>query len=152
LIDGWSIAPVFQFYTGLPYNGNVTNSLQLPNPSGPGTLQTPGGSLNGAGSGSNRLPLLKRNAFTGPNVKNVDLRISRRFYIKENMNIEVLGEAFNLFNTTQITGLNQNAYALGITGTPPTTLTFTPSFGTTSEAGGTLYRERQIQLGLRFQF
>jgi hypothetical protein len=152
LADGWSIAPVFQFYTGLPYNGNVTNSLSLPNPSGTGTIQTPGGSLNGAGSGSNRLPLLTRNAFTGPDVKNVDLRISRRFYIKENMNIEVLGEAFNLFNTTQITGLNQNAYALGVTGTPATTLTFTPSFGTTSEAGGTLYRERQIQLGLRFQF
>jgi hypothetical protein len=151
LADGWSIAPVFQYYTGLPYNGNVSNSLQLPNPTGPGNIPTPGGSLNGAGSSSNRLPLIPRNAFTGTDVKNIDLRISRRFYIKENMNFEFLGEAFNLFNTTHITGLNQTFYSLG-SGATATTLNFNTPFATVTEAGGTLYRERQVQIGLRFQF
>jgi hypothetical protein len=55
ILDGWSIAPIFQFYTGLPYNGLVSGSLG----------GTPAGSLNGSGSSSNRLPLLERNAFTG---------------------------------------------------------------------------------------
>ncbi|MGH9939804.1 MAG: hypothetical protein ACREAM_26490, partial [Blastocatellia bacterium] len=141
LIDGWSIAPIFQFYTGLPYDGLVSGSL-----SGPG-ITTPAGSLNGAGSSSNRLPLLKRNAFTGPGVKNFDLRLSRRFYIKEKMNVEFLGEAFNIFNRTQFTGVNTTMYTLN-----GTTLTYNTVFGTLTEAGGTLYRERQIQLGLRFQF
>jgi len=141
LIDGWSIAPIFQFYTGLPYDGLVSGSL-----SGPG-ITTPAGSLNGAGSSSNRLPLLERNAFTGPGVKNFDLRLSRRFYIKEKMNVEFLGEAFNIFNRTQFTGVNTTFYTLS-----GTTLTHNSAFGTLTEAGGTLYRERQIQLGLRFQF
>jgi len=137
LIDGWSIAPIFQFYTGLPYEGFVSGSL-----SG-GTA----GGLNGAGSSSNRLPLLERNAFTGPGVKNFDLRLSRRFYIKERINVEFLGEAFNVLNRTQFTNVNATMYTLS-----GTTLNFNSAFGTITEAGGTLYRERQIQLGLRFQF
>lgn len=137
LIDGWSIAPIFQFYTGLPYDGLVSGNV---------TGGTVGG-LNGAGSSSNRLPLIGRNNFTAPGVKNFDLRLSRKFYIKEKMNVEFLGEAFNLFNRTQFTGVNTTMYNLS-----GTTLTYQAPFGTLTEAGGTLYRERQIQLGLRFQF
>ncbi|MGH9768469.1 MAG: hypothetical protein ACREAB_13645, partial [Blastocatellia bacterium] len=137
LIDGWSIAPIFQFYTGLPYDGLVSGSL-----SG-GTA----GGLNGANSSSNRLPLLERNAFSAPGVKNFDLRLSRKFYIKEKINIEFLGEAFNIFNLTQFTGVSTTMYNLN-----GTTLTYQAPFGTLVEAGGTLYRERQVQLGLRFQF
>ncbi|MCI0388863.1 MAG: carboxypeptidase regulatory-like domain-containing protein [Acidobacteria bacterium] len=137
LIDGWSIAPIFQFYTGFPYDGLVSGSLG----------GTTAGSLNGAGSSSNRIPLAVRNAFTAPGVKNFDLRLSRRFYIKENMSFEFLGEAFNIFNRTQFTGVNATMYTLS-----GTTLNFNPVFGTITEAGGTLYRERQVQIGLRFQF
>ena len=137
LIDGWSIAPIFQFYTGLPYDGLVSGSL----------ANTTAGSLNGAGSSSNRLPLIGRNAFTGPGVKNFDLRLSRRFYIKEKMNFEFLGEVFNLLNRTQFTGINSTIYTLN-----GTTLNYNTAFGTLNEAGGTLYRERQVQIGLRFQF
>jgi hypothetical protein len=137
LIDGWSIAPIFQVYTGLPYDGFVSGSL----------ANTTAGSLNGAGSSSNRIPLAERNAFTAPGVKNFDLRLSRKFYIKEGMSFEFLGEAFNLFNRTQFTGVNTTMYTLS-----GTTLNFNTAFGTLTEAGGTLYRERQVQLGLRFQF
>ncbi|MEP7337836.1 MAG: hypothetical protein ABI977_08830, partial [Acidobacteriota bacterium] len=137
LIDGWSMAPIFQFYTGLPYEGLVSGNV---------TGGTVGG-LNGSGSSSNRLPLIGRNNFTAPGVKNFDLRLSRKFYIKEKMNIEFLGEAFNVLNRTQFTGVNTTMYNLS-----GTTLTYQAPFGTLTEAGGTLYRERQIQLGLRFQF
>ena len=137
ILDGWSIAPIFQFYTGLPYNGNISGSLS----------GTPAGSLNGAGSSSNRLPLLTRNSFTGPGVKNFDLRLSRRFYIKEKANVEFLGEAFNILNRTQFTGANSTMYTLS-----GTTLNYNNAFSTITEAGGTLYRERQVQLGFRLQF
>ncbi len=137
LFDGWSISPVLQGYTGLPYNGLVANSLS----------GTQGGSLNGAGSSSNRLPLLGRNAFTGPKVWNVDLRLSRRFYIKERVSVEALGEVFNLLNRTQVSGVNTTMYNLS-----GTALTFRSDFGTISSASSTLYRERQIQIGFRLKF
>jgi hypothetical protein len=138
LVDGWSIAPIFQYYTGFPYDGLVSSNL------GGGTA----GGLNGASSSNNRLPLLERNAFTAPSVKNVDLRLSRKFYIKEGFNVEILGEAFNILNRTQFTGVNTRMYNLNSNNT----LTFDPLFGSLAEAGGTLYRERQVQIGLRLQF
>jgi len=61
--------------------------------------------------------------------------------------VEFLGEAFNILNRTQFTGVNSTMYTLS-----GTTLNFNSVFGTISEAGATLYRERQIQLGFRFQF
>lgn len=141
LADGWGIAPIFQYYTGQPYDGLVTGTM-------PGSVAG-GGGINGSG-GASRLPLIERNAFKMPSVWNVDLRLSRRFIIKEGMNLEVLGEAFNIFNRTQFTGANTGFYSISTAGGG--TLNFTNNFGTISEAGGTLYRERQIQLGARFQF
>lgn len=135
LADGWSIAPIFQVYTGRPYDGLVSGS------------NGGAGSLNRSGGQNRLVGLLERNAFTGPTVKNLDLRISRRFYLREKMNIEFLGEVFNLPNSTQITDLNNTMYNLS-----SGALNYNTAFGTITEAGGTLYRERQVQLGLRFQF
>jgi hypothetical protein len=133
-LDGWSLAPIFQFWTGIPYNGFVSGSFGG------------AGSLNRSG-GANRFPLIDRNAFTGPKVWNVDMRISRRFHLREKASVEFFLEAFNILNRTQITGINATYYRLS-----GTTLTYDSTFGTISEAGGTLYRERQLQMALRFQF
>jgi hypothetical protein len=134
LADGWTIAPVYQYYSGFLYDGVVSGSN-----GGAGGLNRSGGAM--------RFPLLERNAFTGPGAHNVDLRISRRFYIKEKFSAEILGEAFNILNRTQITGVTNTFYNLS-----GTTLNYNAAFGATNEAGGTLYRERQIQIGVRFQF
>ncbi|HKX31786.1 MAG TPA: TonB-dependent receptor [Blastocatellia bacterium] len=140
LLDKWSLAPIVQYYTGLPYDATVTGNISNGAQSG----------VNGS-AGSSRLTLVPRNFYTAPNVWNVDLRLSRRFVIKEGMSVEVLGEAFNLFNRFQVTGVNSTLYAISGTalGSPTANV---PSFGTPNEAGGTLYRERQIQLGARFRF
>jgi hypothetical protein len=71
----------------------------------------------------------------------------KRYYIKEKMHIEFFAEAFNLANRTQITGVNTTFYTLS-----GTTLNYNSSFGAITEAGGTLYRERQLQLAVRFAF
>lgn len=137
LADGWSIAPIYQIYTGLPYDGSVSGS------------NGGAGSLNRSGGQNRLVGLLERNAFTGPTVKNLDLRLSRRFYIKEKVNVEFLGEVFNLPNATHITGINSTMYTFS---SSTGSLNYNTNFGTITEAGGTLYRERQVQLGLRFQF
>jgi len=107
---------------------------------------TPGGGVNGSG-GSNRFAGLPRNAFKQPNIWYIDLRLSRRFKITEGTKLEILGEAFNLFNRTQVTGVNSTLYTQS-----GSTFTFSPTFLSTTAADSTLFRERQVQLAVRFEF
>ena len=137
IFDGLTISPVVNVFSGRPV---------LPTISGNAASTTAGG-LTGSGGGSNRFPLLERNTFREPRLVNVDLRISKRFRFTETVNIEFLAEAFNLFNRTQVTQVNRTFYTLS-----GTTLTFNNNFLATTEASGTLFRERQIQLAARFQF
>ena len=129
LINGWSIAPIYTFYSGQPYDGTVS-----------------GLSLNGT-NGDNRLPLNSRNAFRLPSISNLDLRLSKRFRFTERYNLELLAEAFNVFNSTYVFNVNSTQYRLN-----GNTLTYQPSFGTVTATDSTLYRERQIQFGARFNF
>ena len=89
--------------------------------------------------------------FRLPKIVNLDLRISRRFRITDRANLEILGEAFNLFNRTQVTELNTRMYVIGGTATA-STLTFDPSFQTVRAAGNNVIRERQLQFALRMEF
>lgn len=129
LLNGWSIAPIYAFYSGKPYDGGVS-----------------GGTLNGT-FGDNRLPIIARNSFRQPNVQNLDVRLSKRFRFTERYNLELLAEGFNVFNRTNVFGVNSTLYTRS-----GNTLTFNPSFGQTTGADSTLYRERQIQFAARFQF
>ncbi len=77
-----------------------------------------------------------RNGLRGPGQTNLDLSISKHFIIREGMDLELRGDAFNLFNHTEF----QN---------PDTTYTVTSStFGQIS----TTYDPRILQLALHFRF
>ena len=128
--------------SGAPYSARA-------GPSADGGLRA---GINGGGAPSlARFPLFSRNAFRLPTTVNVDLRISRRFRITNGANLEVLGEAFNLFNRTQVTELNTRMYLIGGTAMA-STLRFDPSFQTVSAAGNNVVRERQLQFGIRMEF
>lgn len=131
LLNGWSIAPIYTFYSGRPFDGTVS-----------------GTSLNRS-NGDNRFPLNPRNAYRLPNIMNVDLRLSKRFRLSEDMNLEILGEAFNLFNRTHVFAENSTLYTVNTT---TNVLTFNPAFGQITTTDSTLYRERQVQFAARFQF
>ena len=111
--------------------------------------------MNGSG-GSQRFGLLPRNAFHQPSIQYLDLRVSRRFPIGEKMKIEVLGEAFNFFNRTQVTGVNATIYGFATSGCPAggsaQCLTYNTPFQQVTGADSTLFRERQVQLAVRFEF
>jgi hypothetical protein len=140
ILGGWTLSPIVTAQSGRPYSAGVS-----------GRPTSPAGALNASitGSGGNSFFLpLGRNSFKQPKIVNVDMRLSRRFKFTENMNLEALIEAFNLFNRTQITSVNTTAFNVGANNT----LVPVASFGTISAAGNSIFRERQVQWGLRFNF
>jgi hypothetical protein len=146
LLNGWTIAPILNWFSGQRYSPTISGT-----PSG-----TTGGGVNGS-NGQNRLGLVPRNFFHQPAIQYLDLRVSRRFSIGEKAKIEVLGEAFNFFNRTQVTSVNTAAYvfqsnAANCFGLAAPCLTFNAPFQTITGADSTLFRERQVQLAVRFEF
>jgi Carboxypeptidase regulatory-like domain len=142
MFSGITISTVFFAKSGEPYSAGVGGS-----PAG-------GLRMGIAGTGSPRLgrfPLIPRNAFRLPKIVNLDLRLSRRFHVSDKANLEILGEAFNVFNRTQVTALNTRMYLIDGTATA-SLLKFDPSFGTVSAAGNDVIRERQLQFAIRMTF
>ncbi|HEX9930327.1 MAG TPA: TonB-dependent receptor [Pyrinomonadaceae bacterium] len=133
LLNGWSLAPIFIYYSGSPFTG-----------SGPANL-------NGT-NGSNRFPLNRRNSYRNPDLWNVDLRVSKRINFTERYNLELLAEGFNIFNRTQVSGLNFTQYANCPTTIDPNGLCFQPTFGSIFSTDSNNFRERQIQFAVRFHF
>lgn len=158
IFNGWTIAPILNSFSGARVTGFISGGIS-PTTFGfsgsactPGVFPaatgctTPGGGANGSG-GANRFAGLPRNYFKQPNIWYVDLRLSRRFKITEGTKLEFLAEAFNLFNRTQVTGVNSTVYNLS-----GSTLTSNATFRSTTAADSTLFRERQVQLAVRFEF
>ncbi|HMF75921.1 MAG TPA: TonB-dependent receptor [Bryobacteraceae bacterium] len=77
---------------------------------------------------------LPRNALRGPGQANLDLSIAKHFRIREGMNLELRGDAFNVFNHTQFKNPNVTASS--------------DSFGQIS----TTYDPRILQLALHLKF
>ena len=93
------------------------------------------------------MPWVGRNTFTSPGLATTDLRVARAIRFSERMKLELIWEAFNLFNRVNVTAINTTQYNLvGSTLFPRT------DFQTTRETGTNLSRERQMQLGARFTF
>ena len=81
LFNNWSLAGVFTFGSGRPINARIL------------------GDANRDGNDANdRLPGYRRNSFTGPDYATTDLRLTRRIYAGDRMQLEFIAESFNLFN------------------------------------------------------
>ena len=132
LIADFTVAPIIEYSSGRPFNvitsentrldfststarpsvGGATSSAFIPGVTfGPPTL-----CLNADGS-TFKVPNvsppegcdgnLGRNAFTSPNFFQMDLRLSRRIPLGERFKIDLIAEAFNLLNRTNIAAVNQ---------------------------------------------
>ncbi len=90
-----------------------------------------------------------RNTGRGPNFWTVDLRLTRRIQLDDRFELELMGEAFNLFNRLNYRSVNNTVGNIsgpfdlkGIEGVSPSTpLGFTSAF-----------EARRVQLGVRFTF
>lgn len=154
-LSGWQFAAIAAAGSGAPYSYGVFG----------GTALTGGReSINGSG-GAAYLPTLGRNTLRLPVRSRMDLRVGRGFTFHEHLRLNAFAEAFNLLNTQSFSRVETRAFLVGtpISGAP-TPLIFqdaatvaaegitTLPFGTPTSSTAGLSRERQLQLGLRFEF
>ena len=142
LFSDYTFSTIMQFQSGSPYSALVA------------------GDPNNDGNRSNdRLPGTVRNQFTTPSVYQFDVRLTRAIRLGENVRIKLIGEAFNLFNRSNVVLVNTTFfnYSGGSAGTL-TSPSFITAFGTprsfSSPASGTttFASPRQIQLAIKLDF
>jgi hypothetical protein len=162
LLNDFEASPSLQLQSGLPYlvgtsGGYTSTTGTLPGYTPSGGLIAGFGGVNGS-NGTFRMPGFERNGLQQPKTVVVDLRLSKRFRIADRVNLEFLGEAFNIANHQNVTSVNTIAYTVGtVAATKTNTLLFStanPGFGATTatNTSGFSYAPRQIQLGVRAQF
>jgi Carboxypeptidase regulatory-like domain/TonB dependent receptor-like, beta-barrel len=160
LANDWELAPIYAAQSGLPYSlvtagtppsiststtdpatGNITTV----------TYKAFGSSINGS-NGRRGIDVVGRNTFQMKRTIDMDLRLSKKVRFGERYSAEVIGEAFNLFNHQNVTGVNNTGYIIGGTAAAPT-LSFNSSFGSVTNSNSNFaYTSRQIQIGFRFLF
>jgi hypothetical protein len=139
------ISPIVNLSSGRPVTGFISAS-----PTG-GTSS----GLLGSG-GPQRTFFVPRGSASRPSTATVDLRLSKRFHFSEKMNLEVLAEAFNLFNHSNVTGITDSLFTFNAANNTLTSNTTSdrvqPFLTPTSINNTTIFTPRQIQLSVRFHF
>lgn len=150
LFRNWLISPIFVAQSGRPFN------LLL------------GFDANGDGrSQTDRPGQAGRNTGRGEAFYSVDMRVSRRFLVRESRFLELTFEAFNLFNRTNFAGINNtiggactdasgNIAPCSLSGVSPLSnfdLRGRVDRKPTQQLGFTsAFDPRQIQLGIRYNW
>jgi hypothetical protein len=147
ILGGWQLSGVSSYQTGLPFTPilsfDPTNTGATAHPNVvPGAALYPNPSRTSWFDGSAFVAPAAytygnagRNILRGPNTVNSDVGVLRSATFKERYNLQFSAQAFNVFNTPQF-GLPNNTIGVATTGVITTVVT----------------PERQLQLGLHFQF
>src|SRR5207248_11256705 len=94
IAGGWELAGVFNAQSGQPYTALVSSDLN-----------------NDLNSRNERAPGTSSNQFRLPAIYTVDPRITRNVNITERAKLQLIGEAFNLFNHQNTTAARNTLYA-----------------------------------------
>ncbi len=171
-VNGWSLSGSYTAQSGNPVTGFMSNypgsalgvgdPLNTANVGGDGGVTGAELSLFNSGTGG-RVPQIKRNAFAGPGVHNLDTRLSRDFTLHEGVKLQFLVEAFNLANHQNILAVN-TSYSSYVSAakcagghTNDCIEPYVPSkpsgaFGLASSTNSVLYGPRQAQFSAKFLF
>ncbi len=156
LANGWSLKPLLQAQTGLPYSLTVGGTTPSQCYYSAGCLQSAGSGLSG--TGVTYIPQVGRNTFKYPAAILADLRVEKDFTFAEKYTLQLFGEAFNLPNHQNVTGVSAQGYSSTVSQgsaavAPTANLVYQPTFQTITSANTNYaYAPRQIQLALRFLF
>jgi len=160
IANGWFLSTIVTAATGQPVFATISGF-----PSGGVDYGVDGGEVtNTGGSTGGRPPQLGRNVFIGPGLVNMDLRIMRQFTFRERLHLQLIGEAFNIFNHTNISSVNGTAFNFSAVGSGACTAAlagstngciipnaaFLAPTGSTSVNG--LLASRQLQMSLKLTF
>ncbi len=127
LLSGWSISGIFTVQTGQPYTAYINSDLN-----------------NDGNSRNDRAPGFARNTYSLPTVVTLDPRISRRIPIGP-VELEIIAEAFNVLNRSNVNGARNTYYSLNAT---KDALVYQTNFGTPTSSAG----PRIIQLAAKLSF
>jgi hypothetical protein len=148
---GIQIGGTGTFESGLPLTANISGGVSSAT-GATGTFTT-----NGSGA-SSRSPFDERNGFRRDGRKTFDLRLSKRFELGGRRQLQLLWEAFNVFNTVNYTGFDTNKYRVAsnsynaATNVVTVNLAELPDFGEPTTASNTLFGPRDMQFGVKFSW
>ena len=129
LLSNWTFSGIVTLQSGFAYSANIT-----------------GDANNDQNSATDRVPGTARNGFTTPNIYIFDARVTKYFRFGERAKLSLIGEAFNLFNRSNIATVNTGQFVFaGGTLSPPSPAA---AFG----GARTFLGERQMQLAAKFSF
>jgi len=130
LLGGWSFSWIATAQSGQPYAEAVTNDL------------------NRDGNARNDIVPGSRNVHYTPSNYSLDARLARRIGLGPRVKLDLIAEAFNLFNRTNVIAQRNGLY--NFTGG---VLVPQSNFGQdTSQPSGTLPLERVVQLAVKLTF
>jgi hypothetical protein len=153
ILDGWAFSTIVTMTTGFPVTPYITGA---PSPLDGGVT----GGVSYAGATQGRAGWLPRNSSTAPGFHNVDFRIGRQFPLGERVKLSLIGEAFNLFNHTNVSSVSTTAFSYlaagsgacaGHTNACFVPYTSTPYLSATATSN-LLWGPRQLQVSGRITF
>jgi len=135
IFGGFQFSPIIRYNSGHPFNILA------------------GSDINGDRHSTNDRPLgVGRNAGTGPDYFDVDLRVTRGFKLTERSSLNFIAEGFNIFNRTNFLSVNNvNAAPQGSLRGFESSPLDTP-IGLSPFAFASANIRRQLQFGLRLAF
>jgi hypothetical protein len=145
---GIGVSGVATLESGLPVSRTISGNVS----SATGAANTVG--TNGTG-GANFAPWLGRNSERQSGRKTIDLRVSKQFAAGQGARVEVLWEAFNVFNWRNYTGASSTAFNVSSSSydaaSSTVTVNLTPNsgFNVPTTIGNTLFGMRDMQIGLK---
>jgi hypothetical protein len=159
LLNGFSFGGIVTIASAGPQTAFVSGA-----PFGAPDFGVTGGEVSSFGGFTGgRVPQVGRNTFKAPTtLRTVDFRISRDIPIHERFKLQLIGEAFNLFNHTNFTSVLTNAANFTAHSATSTTCNTTQhsndclvartDFLLPSAAGNNLYGARQLQVSAKLIF
>ncbi|WP_419804850.1 carboxypeptidase regulatory-like domain-containing protein [Terriglobus sp.] len=170
LTNGWSVKPLIQAQSGLPYSATVSGSTpnqctnntatNTASPFCDGTLAPTSATNTGLlGTSQTYIPQIGRNTFRYPRIVNIDARLQKDFRVAEGKTFSLYIESFNLANHQNVTGVNAGAFTIASPAASAgasngtANLTSTTNFGTVSNTNSNYaFSPRQFQIAGRFTF
>jgi len=130
VFSGWSISGIASYQTGQPYSAVLSNSIDL---------------NNDGNARNDRIPGFARNTFRLPNIFEISPRVSKDIQMYGGTRLQLIAEAFNVFNFKNVNSVRNGLYAYNAT---TNTLTKQTNFRQPLASAG----ERIMQLAAKITF